>query len=73
VLLVLAGTGFVSRTGGQVLAQPPSAVTGVAAAFTVLPAVLVGLSLLTLRSYRLDRDTVDAEPGGPSIPQEAAP
>jgi Na+/melibiose symporter-like transporter len=73
VLLVLAGTGFVSRSGGEVLTQPGSAVTGVTVAFTVLPALLVGLSLLTLRSYRLDRGEVDAGLGEPPTLQEAAP
>ncbi len=66
LLLLLAATGFVSRSGGEVAAQPPSAVAGVVLAFTVLPAVLVVASLVTLRAYRLTREDVDAA----ALPQE---
>jgi GPH family glycoside/pentoside/hexuronide:cation symporter len=37
-------------------AQPSSARTAIALGFTVVPAVLVALSLLLLRHYRPDRE-----------------
>ena len=61
VLALLAATGFVSRTGDQVVTQPASALTGVVVAFSLLPAVLVALSLLPLSRYRLSADDVDPE------------
>lgn len=60
LLLLLAATGFVSRTGGEVAVQPPSAVVGVALAFSALPGVLVLASLVPLRAYPLTRADVDA-------------
>jgi Na+/melibiose symporter-like transporter len=53
VLGVLAVTGFVSTTGDQTVAQPSSAVTGVLLSFSVVPAVLLVLSLPFLRRYEL--------------------
>ena len=57
-LAVLAVTGFVSRTGGEVLDQPASALTGVVLIFSVLPAVLALASLVPLLRYRLDEKGV---------------
>ncbi|HPZ49728.1 MAG TPA: MFS transporter [Propionibacteriaceae bacterium] len=59
-LLVLAVTGFVSSDGGTRASQPPSALWGVAAIFSVLPAALALLSLVPLSRYRLGRAEVDA-------------
>ena len=53
--LVLALGGYRSSTGGAV-SQPDSAVTAIVLGFSLLPAVLVALSLLVLRGYRLDAD-----------------
>lgn len=50
---VLALGGYVSSTDAAA-AQPDSARTAIAIGFTVLPALLVGASLLVLRRYRLD-------------------
>ena len=55
--LVLASGGYVSSTGAGA-GQPDSAVTAIALGFSLLPAVLVAASLLVLRRYRLDADTV---------------
>lgn len=52
--LVLALGGYVSSRGGEDVAQPDSAVTAIALGFSVVPAVLVALSLLWLRRYTLD-------------------
>ena len=55
---VLAGGGYVSSTSGAV-AQPDSALRAMELGFTVLPAVLVGVSLVFLLRYRLDARAVE--------------
>jgi Na+/melibiose symporter-like transporter len=56
--LVLAIGGYRSSTDGDV-AQPDSALTAIVLGFSVLPALLVLLSLVWLRRYALDAATVD--------------
>lgn len=51
--IVLAVTGYIESTAGVEVAQPAAAVTGIAIAFSLLPAVLMLLSLVTLARYRL--------------------
>lgn len=53
VLLVLAATGYISTTAGETVTQPDSAVTGVMLAFSVLPSILVALSLPLVLRYPL--------------------
>jgi Na+/melibiose symporter-like transporter len=60
VLMLLALTGFVSSTGDPV-AQPQSAQTGVLLSFSVLPAVLVAVSLPLIRMCRIETTAVDQE------------
>lgn len=57
--VVLAVTGYVSTRAGETAAQPTSAVDGIALSFSVVPAVLVLLSLLPLVRYGLRRGDVD--------------
>lgn len=52
VLLLLALGGFRSSTAGEVLAQPDSALVMIVLAFSVVPALLVGVSLVLLHRYR---------------------
>lgn len=52
VLVMLAVGGFRSSTGGQTLVQPDAAHLLIVLAFSLVPALLVGLSLIVLRSYR---------------------
>lgn len=52
VLLLLAAGGFRSSTGDVVLTQPDSAHLLIVLAFSLIPAALVGVSLLVLRGYR---------------------
>ena len=65
VLLLLAATGFRSSTAGEQLAQPAAAETAIVLAFSVVPALLVALSLLVLRRY--------TEPAVPSSTPVPAP
>ena len=53
--LLLAVGGYVSSTDAAA-AQPDSARTAIAWGFTVVPAVLVAVSLVVLRRYRLDEE-----------------
>lgn len=53
VLLLLAVTGYISTTAGQAVEQPALAITGVQLAFSVLPVVLVALSLPLVWRYPL--------------------
>lgn len=56
---VLALGGYLSSTDADVV-QPDSALTAISIGFGVVPAVLVAVSLLTLRRYRLDEAAVAA-------------
>ncbi|MCF6743284.1 MFS transporter [Blastococcus sp. KM273128] len=51
---LLAVAGYVSSTGGEVVAQPSGAVLAVRIGFTLVPALLVLVSLPVLARYRLD-------------------
>ena len=66
--VILSLTGYVESLGGQTVAQPASAVTGIVIAFSIVPAVLLGASILLLRRYRLRRDDIetDARPAPPA-------
>ena len=59
--MVLALTGYVSRIASDASAvvQPGSAVAGIVLIFSVLPAALMLLSLLTLGRYHLRRADID--------------
>lgn len=59
--LILALTGYVSSTADQLVTQPDAAIVGIVVSFSVAPAVLIVLSMLTLGRYRLRR--IDIEPG----------
>ncbi len=58
--LALAIGGYVSSTAGEHVVQPGSAVTAITLGFSLLPAVLVVLSLAPLARYRLDAAEVAA-------------
>jgi glycoside/pentoside/hexuronide:cation symporter, GPH family len=57
---LLATTGFIETEGGTIVQQPETALLGVTLGFTVLPASLMLISLLLIRRYDLDADTVAA-------------
>ncbi|WP_402469027.1 MFS transporter [Isoptericola aurantiacus] len=58
--VTLAVTGYAASRAEELVAQPDSAVLGIVLAFSVLPAVLVALSLITLRRYPLRKDDIEA-------------
>lgn len=59
--VILAVTGYVSSTATQTVEQPDAAVTAIVVSFSLVPAILIALSLVTLGRYRLRR--ADIEPG----------
>ncbi|WP_341956408.1 MFS transporter [Microbacterium sp. LWH13-1.2] len=60
VSLTLAATGYVSTVAGVTAQQPDAAITGIVLSFSILPALLMVASMLTLRRYRLRRADIDA-------------
>ncbi|MBH0024591.1 MFS transporter [Salinibacterium sp. NSLL150] len=68
---VLAASGYLESVANQTVAQPDSAIAGIIISFSIVPAVIIGLSLLTFRRYplrRSDIDHADAEPHPTSGP-----
>lgn len=57
--IVLALTGYVVTTGASTVEQPAAAVAGIIISFSVVPAGLIGGSLLSLVRYRLRRADID--------------
>jgi glycoside/pentoside/hexuronide:cation symporter, GPH family len=57
--VMLALTGYISSTADQSVTQPDAAIAGIILSFSVVPAVLIGVSLLALARYRLRRADID--------------
>ncbi|TBN57332.1 MFS transporter [Glaciihabitans arcticus] len=58
--IVLAASGYIQSTGASFAWQSDSAVAGIALSFSVVPAVLIALSLWTFSRYPLRRKDIDA-------------
>jgi GPH family glycoside/pentoside/hexuronide:cation symporter len=59
--VVLAVTGYLESTGSAVVAQPDAAIVGITLSFSLLPAVLVVLSLVPIGRYPLRKGDIDAD------------
>ncbi|MBT2498912.1 MFS transporter [Agromyces sp. ISL-38] len=59
--IVLAATGYLESTGAADVVQSPTAVAGIVVSFSIVPAALVGASLLALRRYPLRRSDIEAD------------
>ncbi len=57
--MVLAISGYVESIGQQVVTQSPEAIAGIVISFSVVPAVIMLLSLLTLARYRLRKNDIE--------------
>jgi glycoside/pentoside/hexuronide:cation symporter, GPH family len=57
--VVLAATGYAQSTAGAAVTQSPEAVVGIVLSFSVVPALLMGLSLIALLRYRLRKADID--------------
>jgi GPH family glycoside/pentoside/hexuronide:cation symporter len=71
--IVLAVTGFIPTVAEQTVDQPPSAIAGIILAFSVIPAALMFLSLISLARYPLRKADIDrlvrhADAPPPGIP-----
>jgi Na+/melibiose symporter-like transporter len=66
--VILAVTGYISSTAGQSVVQPDAAVTGIVVSFSVAPAVLIALSLLTLARYALRRADIESQATWDRVP-----
>ncbi len=56
--IVLAIAGYAESTAGAVVVQSDAAIAGIVVSFSVVPAAIIALSLLTLARYRLRKDTI---------------
>lgn len=65
--LMLGASGYVESVAGQAVTQQPSAINGIILSFSLVPAVIIGLSLLAFRRYPLRA----ADIGG--TPDQASP
>ncbi len=59
--VVLAITGYTERVAGQNVEQSPAAVAGIVLAFSLVPALIMAASLLTLGRYRLRQTDIDVK------------
>lgn len=56
--IVLAIAGYAESVAGVDVVQTPAAIAGIVVSFSVVPAAIIGLSLLSLARYRLRKDTI---------------
>jgi GPH family glycoside/pentoside/hexuronide:cation symporter len=63
--IVLASSGYVESVAGQLVSQPGSAILGIVLSFSVVPAAIIAISLLTFRRYPLRKH--DVEPAEPMV------
>ncbi|MCC6270986.1 MAG: MFS transporter [Microbacteriaceae bacterium] len=56
--IVLAIAGYTESVAGVQVVQSASALSGIVVSFSVVPAVIIGLSLITLARYRLRKESI---------------
>lgn len=66
--VVLAVSGYVQSVAGETVTQGPAAINGIIVSFSVVPAVLIALSLLVFRSYPLSQHDIDPSPTDTATP-----
>lgn len=71
--IVLAVTGFIATEGDEVVRQPESAIIGIILAFSVIPAALMLLSLISLARYPLRKADIEALVHDTPAPPTGAP
>ncbi|GAA2843816.1 Na+/melibiose symporter-like transporter [Leucobacter komagatae] len=64
--LVLWATGYVESVAAVTVTQPATAISGIALAFSLFPALLMLASLATLRGYRLTERDIEGAAGAQS-------
>ncbi len=58
---ILAVSGYLESTDAEVVTQSAGAIAGIVLSFSVVPAAIVGLSLLALRRYPLRKHDIDPD------------
>jgi Na+/melibiose symporter-like transporter len=58
--IVFAATGYLESTADQLVVQSPTAVAGIIAGFSIVPAAFILVSLLVFSRYRLRKVDIDA-------------
>jgi Na+/melibiose symporter-like transporter len=56
--IVLAIAGYTESVAGVQVVQSASALSGIVVSFSVVPAAIIGLSLVTLARYRLRKESI---------------
>jgi glycoside/pentoside/hexuronide:cation symporter, GPH family len=59
--VILAITGYVSSVADEHAVQSSSALAGIVLSFSIVPAALIGLSLISLTRYKLRKTDIDAQ------------
>jgi glycoside/pentoside/hexuronide:cation symporter, GPH family len=57
--VILAITGYTSSVADQHAVQSPAALAGIVLSFSIVPAVLIAVSLISLARYKLRRTDID--------------
>lgn len=58
--IVLAASGYLESVATVTVVQPPSAIAGIILAFSIVPAAIIALSLVTFARYPLRKADIDA-------------
>lgn len=59
--IVLAASGYLESVAGQEVVQPGSAITGIVLSFSIVPAVIIAVSLVTFARYPLRKADIDGD------------
>jgi Na+/melibiose symporter-like transporter len=70
--VVLAITGYRASLAGEATTQTPTAVLGIVLSFSIVPAVIVAVSLLALARYPLRRADIEGDPDAPDGVDDAS-
>ena len=64
--------GYQEAVAGQVVEQSANAITGIVLSFSIVPAIMIGVSLWALSRYPLRRGDIDGAPAASAAPAGAA-
>ena len=65
--LALALTGYIESVGAALVVQPAAALAGIVVSFSILPAVLVLVSLVPIARYPIRRDDIEADAAAEAV------
>lgn len=69
--IVLAISGYIESVAGQDVVQPGSAIAGIVLSFSVVPALIIVVSLVTFARYPLRKADIDAQPSAEALEGDA--